>query len=232
MADIIRRIYADLLRLHGPRGWWPLLGCRGANPTKTGSIRGYHPGDYSYPRTAGQRFEICVGAIATQNTSWVQAEQALRNLKRARLLSPRAILAAGDAALKACLKPSGYFNQKARKLREFARFSRSLRGRTPSREELLGVWGIGKETADSMLCYAFNTPAFVVDEYTRRIFANLGIIGKDAEYDRIKAVFERALRPLRLDVCQEYHALIVEHAKSFYARGADLKACPLYRRYR
>jgi endonuclease-3 related protein len=227
----VRRIYRDLLRLHGPQGWWPLLGCAGTNPTKTGSIQGYHPGDYSHPRTRLQQFEICLGAITTQNTSWVQAEQALRNLKQHRLLSPAAILAADDAVLKACLKPAGYFNQKARKLREFARFYRSLRGRTPLREELLAVWGIGKETADSMLCYAFKVPAFVVDAYTRRIFSHLGIIGKDAAYDVIQAVFERALAPLRLDVCQEYHALIVEHAKNFYDRSTDPAECPLYRSY-
>ena len=226
------QIYSRFLKLYEPQGWWPLLELEGSidrNPTKTGSIRGYHPGDYSYPRTQAQQFEICVGAILTQNTAWPNVEKALLNLRRLKLFSASAIMKAKPARLGEAIRSAGYFNQKARKLKIFAEFySTRLKSgkRAPSRDKLLSLWGIGPESADSMLLYAFKIPSFVVDAYTKKIFLNLGLIGKDWNYDRIKALFEDSL-PKDFKIYQEYHALIVEHAKRYYGRGAAIDSDPL-----
>jgi len=210
----IERIYSSLYKKYGPQGWWPLLelNIKGVNPTKTGSMKGYHPGDYSYPCTEKQRFEICVGAILTQNTSWIQAEKSLSNLNSAKILNPKSIIEIERGKLASLIKPAGYFNQKSRKLKEFSDFYFGLKGKIPSREQLLNVWGIGEETADSMLLYAFKIPTFVVDAYTKRIFSALGIINKNAKYSEIKPLFESSIKK-NLEIYQEYHALIVEHGK-------------------
>jgi endonuclease-3 related protein len=229
-------IYLSLMELYGPQGWWPLLELEGSiskNPTKTGSVRGYHPGDYTYPRTKAQQFEICVGAILTQNTAWPNVEKALLAMRRQKLLSPAAIIRAEQTKLGGAIRPAGYFNQKAKKLKIFAKFySTTLKNgkRVPARDELLSLWGIGPETADSMLLYAFKQPSFVVDTYTKKIFLNLGLIGKSWSYDQIKALFVDAV-PKNLEIYQEYHALIVEHAKRHYGRRADPKKCPLFKEY-
>ena len=208
----IYQIYNMLLKLYGPQGWWPLLECKGTNPTKSGDVKGYHPNDYSYPKNNIQRFEICIGAILTQNTSWPQVEKALLNLKKLKALTPLKIKKLNLEKLKQAIKPAGYFNQKAKKLKIFAEFYTNLKGKTPTREELLNVWGIGPETADSILLYAFKIPEFVIDAYTKRVFAKLGIIQKDEQYEKVKKLFEDNL-PKDFKLYQEYHALIVEHAK-------------------
>ncbi|MFA6048736.1 MAG: endonuclease III domain-containing protein [Candidatus Micrarchaeia archaeon] len=211
-AVFLENFYEKLYRAYGPQGWWPLLGYKGTNPTKTGSVKGYHPGDYSIPRSGGERFEICVGAILTQNTSWVQVEKALQNLKKLGALSPGKILQTNRAKLAGAIRPAGYFNQKAKKLKIFSEFYLKLGSRAPSREELLSVWGVGPETADSMLLYAFKVPTFVVDAYTKRILGRMGLVGKNAPYGEVKALFEKNLPP-NLEKYQEFHALLVEHAK-------------------
>jgi endonuclease-3 related protein len=225
----ITAIYAKLLKLYGPQGWWPLLELEGTidkNPTKTGSIRGYHPGDYTYPRTKAQQFEICIGAILTQNTAWPNVEKALLSLRERKLLTPPSIIRADVVKLAETIRPAGYFNQKAKKLKIFAEFYNDLGRRTPTREELLSLWGIGPETADSMLLYAFRVPTFVIDAYTRKISLNLGLIGKDWSYDKIKALFEDKLQK-DLERYQEYHSLIVEHAKRHYGRNPGTGKDPL-----
>lgn len=211
----LKQRYYEFLKEYSPQGWWPLLDLhtakgkdQGTNPTKTGSIKGYHPGDYSYPKTEKQQFEICIGAILTQNTAWQNVEKALVNLNVAGILSPEAILKTDSSKLAALIKPAGYFNQKAKKLKEFATFFIALNGNAPSREQLLEVWGIGPETADSILLYAYKVPTFVVDAYTRRIFK----YDKSISYDQIKSDFEKSI-PQDYKIYQEYHALIVEHAK-------------------
>ncbi len=214
MMNRMQHIYAYLLKEYGSQGWWPLLST------------GYHKKDYSYPKTAEQRFEICVGAILTQNTAWTNVKTALANLKKAKGLSAKRIAGIRESALKEAIRPAGYYNQKARKLRLFAEFYIGLRGRTPTREELLAVWGIGPETADSILLYAYNKPCFVVDAYTRRIMRNLGLVDNKAGYEDIKALFEDALQP-DVALFQEYHALLVEHAKRFYSKKNDYRLCPL-----
>lgn len=213
----LQQIYNKLLTAYGQQGWWPLVGHDGCNPTKTGSVNGYHPGDYSFPANDEQRFEICVGAILTQNTGWPQVEKALVNLDKVCGISPNELLKIEEDKLKQAIKPAGYFNQKARKLKQFAQFYLELDGRMPLRDELLSVWGIGPETADSMLLYAFKVPSFVVDAYTKRVLLGQGLIGINAGYDDIKELFESNLDK-DLKIYQEYHALLVEHAKRFYSK--------------
>lgn len=235
MKKNLKKIYEKLFSAYESQGWWPLLECKGTNPTKTGAVKGYHPNNYAIPRNALECFEICVGAILTQNTSWVQVEKALANLQKTNALNPKAILKISLAKLGERIKPAGYFNQKAKKLKIFAKFYLSSLQRKqplqqcspPSREELLALWGVGPETADSMLLYAFHTPTFVVDAYTKRIFSRFGLCAPDASYDELKALFECNLEK-NLQVFQEFHALIVEHAKRHCTKNKPLcTACPL-----
>jgi endonuclease-3 related protein len=127
-------------------------------------------------------------------------------------LEPEAILALPEAELAALIRPSGYHNTKARKLKALAGFLQGLRGRTPGRSELLTVWGVGPETADSIRLYAYGQVEAVVDTYTRRVFERLGFVAGPATYDAMKRFCVEQL-PAELIVYQEFHALIVEHAK-------------------
>ncbi len=212
---MILKIYGELLKAYGFQGWWPLTGHEGVNPTKTGSIKGYHPNDYSFPHNDSERFEICVGAILTQNTNWQNVEKSLINLKKNNLLCAASIIdnpqLVGD-----CIKPSGYFNIKSGYLRNFSEFYINMNGKIPSRNELLKVKGIGKETADSILLYAYNEPSFVIDAYTKRIAKNLEL-SDNIGYDFLKKLFEDNL-PKDYKIFQEYHALLVEHAKRHYVK--------------
>ena len=203
---------AALLGAYGPQGWWPLLAHAGSNPTLTGRLTGYHPGDFTFPHTDAQRFEICCGAILTQNTAWPNVERALDLLCRKELLSPSAILSAGDNTLEAAIRSSGYFRAKAKKLRVFAEFYQRLGGHTPAREALLDVWGVGPETADSIRLYAFKETEMVIDAYTLRVLLHQGICRPPLDYARAKRACERRLSR-SLEGYQEFHALMVEHAK-------------------
>jgi endonuclease-3 related protein len=113
----IMRIHETLLAAYGHQGWWPLLSHKGTNPTKTGSTTGYHPGDYSFPHNDAERFEICCGAILTQNTAWTNVEKALQQLAGIKALTPEKIAAMEHERLAALIRPAGYYNQKARKLK-------------------------------------------------------------------------------------------------------------------
>jgi len=210
---IISKLYKDFLILYGPQGWWPLLDVKGTNPTKTGSVKGYHPGDYDYPKTDEQKFEICVGAILAQNTSWTNVEKALRNLKRMQALHLKGIKRLSIGKLKEAIKPAGYYNQKTKKLLIFIDFYKNLGDRAPSREELLELWGIGPETADSILLYAYKIPEFVVDTYSSRLLLEEKLIDKKATYEEIKELFEKNIEK-DFKVFQEFHALMVEHGKN------------------
>jgi len=212
--NTVEQIYKALHKTYGCQGWWPLTNCNGHESIGGG---GYHPGNYSLPQTDCQVYEICIGSILTQNVGWVNVEKALRNLLKLEAIHPITLLNMDIELIKEAIRPAGYYNQKTRKLIEFTEFYVTLKGRTPTRKELLGIWGVGKETADSMLLYAFKELGFVVDAYTKRIFHNLGLIREDAEYDEVKALFEKNLAP-DLVIYQEYHALIVEHAKRYYTR--------------
>ncbi len=213
----IMNIYEKLYSLYGPQGWWPLTDYEGENPTKTGSIKGYHPLKYDLPKNEGQIFEVILGAILTQNTAWTSAEMALHNLKELNALTPQKILEMSDETLKKAIRCAGFLNQKAVYLREISKFFISLKGRTPQRKELLKVKGVGNETSDSILLYAYKKPEFVVDAYTRRIFTHLGLVEEKISYMELKKLFESNL-PREVPVYQEYHALIVEHAKRYYRK--------------
>lgn len=214
---ILSKLYRQLLEDYGPQGWWPLLTHPGNNPTQTGACRGYHPGDYSFPHHDRERFEICCGAILTQNTAWPNAEKALLNLRQREALEPKRLLALTPESLREALRPAGYFNVKAEKLRIFAAFYRELAGQTPTRQQLLDLWGVGPETADSQRLYAYGQVEMVVDAYTRRVLAWLGLVSPDASYETAKAACVRQL-PAERPVYQEFHALMVELGKRHFSR--------------
>lgn len=227
----MRALYRKLLSTYGPQGWWPLTAVSasggGSQPTKTGSLQGYHPGDYSYPHTDSERFEICVSAVLTQNTAWPNVEKALlRLISTVGELSPATVMALDEEVLKEAIRPAGYYNQKAAYLRAFAAFYQDIDGRIPTRSELLSVKGVGKETADSILLYAYKVPVFVVDAYTKRILCGLDVIEEDAGYDEVQALFHSWLKK-DVVVYQEFHALLVEHAKRWYAKKPYSKNDPL-----
>lgn len=224
----LHRFHLELLEAYGPQGWWPLLGHPGTNPTKTGSITGYHPGDYTFPHGEAERFEICVGAILTQNTAWPNVEKALSALAASGTLEPGGILRLPDPDLASLIRPSGYHNTKARKLKELAVFFLGLRGRTPARSELLAVWGVGPETADSIRLYAYGEPEMVVDAYTRRVLERLGWAPLPPSYESLKRFCVEHL-PAVPETYQEFHALVVEHAKRARAAGTEDWRRPILR---
>ena len=216
MKPPILNLFNKLLNLYGAQGWWPLLNIEGSNPTKSGSLQGYHPGDYSYPRNRQQQFQIIVGAVLTQNTSWVQVERGLVSLQKNELLSPTKLTQNPDLT-KACIRVCGYYNQKFDYLKSICKMVQKLTTKgdlwvTPSRQELLSLKGVGPETADTMLCYAFSQKQFIVDAYTRRVFQRIGWIEPKISYNKLKNLIESCL-PDDLIIYQEFHALIVEFAK-------------------
>ncbi len=181
-------------------------------------------------------FEISVGAILTQNTAWTNVEKAITNLKREGLLSPRKILECSSRRLEDALRPSGYFRVKTLRLRNFCRFladgyngSVKRMARRPTeelREELLGVNGIGPETADDILLYACEKPVFVVDAYTRRIFSRHGLVAPGIGYEDLRAFFETRL-DADVHLFKEYHGLIVWTGKDFCRKRPRCSECPL-----
>jgi len=204
------RIYRLLVKTYGPQGWWPAEG----------------------------NFEMIVGAILTQNTSWANVTRALGNLQRAGLLSPRKM--AGLAAGELCeyIRPAGYFRQKSRTLMEFLRFLRSdyggnlekmlASGQEKLRAGLLGVRGIGPETADSIVLFAGHYPVFVVDAYTGRIFRCQGLIAEGAKYAEIQGMVMANLEPDER-LFNEFHALLVRLGKTHCRKAPRCEGCPLIR---
>ena len=192
--NTVLQIFNLLLKAYGPQGWWPIKGK-------------YSKDNFSRKLERDEVFEICVGAILTQNTAWKNVERALNNLYP---LSPEKIKKLTLEELGNAVQPAGYFNQKAIYLKIFADYFLELKN-APSRDELLSVKGIGNETADSILLYAFRRPEFVVDAYTKRLFARLGLI-ENLSYLETKRFFESNLKH-DASLFQEFHALIVEHAK-------------------
>jgi endonuclease-3 related protein len=187
--DLIAEIYLRLYEAYGPQSWWP----------------------------AETWFEVVVGAVLTQNTAWKNVEKAIENLKLAGLLELRKLYETNDEFVGMLIKPAGFWKLKARRLKnllkklseydfDFYRLRESL-----TRDELLSVAGIGPETADSILLYAFEQPFFVVDNYTRRILTRVGILNGKENYSQIQSMFHRAIKGI--ETMKEYHALLVEHAK-------------------
>lgn len=200
-------VYTTLFDHYGPQGWWP--------------------GETS--------FEVMVGAVLTQNTAWSNVEKAMANLKEARSLDVQTIATLDATALAELIRPAGYFNVKAKRLQNFCRWLLQQGGESALQQRddatlrhgLLSVNGVGPETADDMLLYAFGRPVFVIDAYTRRIFSRLGLITGDESYEQLRHLFEQQLAEghgesdTRVQLFNEYHALIVIHAKR-YCRSRPL----------
>jgi endonuclease-3 related protein len=206
-------VYEILRREYGRQRWWPVTPRGEALPAYTGG-----------PRNAHERFEVAVGAILTQNTAWSNAARAIESLNRLGAMSPRRLDAMPVGDLAGSIRSSGYFNQKAKRLKTLAAFFLSRRAIT--REALLGLDGVGPETADSIMLYAFGAPFFVVDAYTRRLFGRLALVDPVAPYEAIRNEFERSL-PRRIGVYKEYHALIVEHGKRLCKKAPLCENCLL-----
>ncbi len=201
-----RRIFDRLFERYGPQHWWPAE----------------HP------------FEVMVGAILTQNAAWQNVERAIAALRAAEALDPQVIVAAPPERLGAWIRPAGYFNVKAARLQAFCRWylqaggfeALAARPTEPLRRALLAVHGIGPETADDILLYAFERPVFVIDAYTRRIFTRLGQGSARWGYEDWRAWFETALGA-DVPLYNEYHALIVRHAKVHCRVRPRCEGCPL-----
>ena len=208
MTATLEEVYDRLLSAFGPQHWWP-----GDSP-----------------------FEVLVGAVLVQNTSWQNVAKAIGRLKDAELLDPHALYGLADEELEELIRPAGYFRVKARRLRNLLelvvkRYDGSLdamfaTGRDALREELLGVNGIGPETADSILLYAGGVPTFVVDTYTHRVLARHGWIEFDADYHTIKDHFESGLQR-DAALYNEYHALFVRIGKLHCRKKPKCEGCPL-----
>lgn len=211
---MIVQLYAQLAEAYGPLHWWP----------------------------ARTRFEVIVGAFLTQNTSWKNVEIALRNLRRAGLLNVAGIRRVSIAELEQLVRSSGYFRQKASRLKAFIAFLDSRYGGSLTRmfaqalptlrAELLELKGVGPETADSILLYAGKLPVFVVDAYAKRVFERHAIIRPGAKYEEIRALVEGELRDSHPDSqptahFNELHALLVEVGKRHCGAVARCEGCPL-----
>lgn len=210
-ASLLARVYDDLFTHYGPRHWWP----------------------------ADSPFEVVVGAVLTQNTSWTNVERALQRMKGVVTLDAAALAALPADVLADALRPAGYYNVKARRLQALCRWvvdqggmeALNGLGTQALRSGLLGVHGVGPETADDIVLYAFGRPVFVIDAYTRRLFTRLGFAQDHESYEGLRERFERAL-PRESALYNEYHALIVEHAKTTCRTRPLCHECVLRRRCR
>jgi endonuclease-3 related protein len=227
MTISAQMLYNLLLDHFGYQHWWPI------DTT-------YHQTQKSDPR-----FEIIVGAILTQNTAWTNVEKALENLKRANVLTVDAMRAIDEEGLKTLIQPSGFFNQKARRLKLFASYIHAnyegdlskffSQDTLALRHELLSIKGIGPETADSIALYAGNHPVFVVDAYTKRISRRVPLLGTNDAYDAIQRFFESELhhtipKKKLVQLYKEYHALLVACAKQYcWKQKPHCDCCPLTR---
>jgi len=202
-------MYHELFDALGPQGWWP----------------------------ARTTFEVMAGAILTQATRWDNVEEAIRRLRKIGGLTPRGLLRLPRPDLLECLKPAGYYRQKAERLLGFTRWyvsryrgSRRMLSRRPTRAlrgELLALPGIGQETADSILLYALDRPVFVVDAYTRRILSRHRLMREPMRYEALQQRIIRDLAPNRRQ-CNEFHALLVEIGKRYCSRrNPKCTICPL-----
>ena len=207
-TERIRKFYPALYREYGPQNWWP----------------------------AETRLECAAGAILTQNTSWRNVEKAIDALREASMLSAEKLKAVPHERLAALIRPCGYHNLKAKRLKNFIDFLFAGYGGVMEnmltedtgrlREKLLSVNGIGEETADSILLYALGKPVFVVDNYSRRILRRHRLIPEGASYSEMQKLFVRSLSP-DAEVFGEYHALIVKTGKLHCRKTPRCEGCPL-----
>ena len=188
------QLYTDLYDEYGPQGWWPINAI-------------YYKEDYS-EKNEDEKFEIAVGAILTQNTTWINVEKVLKNLRDNQLLNKQNMQSIDIQDLALFIKSSGYYNQKAKKLKELCFLSEEI-----TRESLLRVWGIGQETADSILLYAYNQPIFVIDSYTKRLMLEYNIGDMKWNYNQWQNFFHDNLEK-DYKIFNEFHALIVKHMQN------------------
>jgi len=209
MRNKLKKIYKILYKEFGPQYWWP--------------------GD--------SQFEVAIGAILTQNTNWQNVEKAINNLKNKNLLSLKKLYKLSFKKLADFIRPTGYYNLKAQRIKFFLHFLKEkykskinlVKKNNPQllRRELLDVNGIGPETADSMLLYAFDKPIFVIDAYTKRIFSRHDLIPKDFDYQQTQDFFMQNL-PKNTKLFNEYHALLVKLGKEFCTKNKPkCQSCPL-----
>jgi len=204
----IKEIFDALFSFYGPQYWWP-----GDTP-----------------------FEIAVGAILTQNTNWSNVEKAINNLKNSKALSARALHNMPLEKIALLIRPAGYFNVKAKRLKTFVDFLVNSYGGSMKRmkkddvmslrKKLLGVHGIGHETADSILLYALDMPVFVIDAYTKRVLSRHGILHYNASYDEYQNLFHEELDE-DIMVFNEFHALFVKVGKEYCRPKPRCEDCPL-----
>ncbi|MFC1564065.1 endonuclease III domain-containing protein [candidate division KSB1 bacterium] len=188
--------YRIMLNHFGKRNWWP----------------------------ADSRFEIMIGSILVQNTNWKNVGRCIENLKKEGLMKPEILYGLPVERLAELIKPSGYYNQKVKKIRAFLEFYRTNSGFSIEsmlqkdnevlRKELLGVFGIGNETADCIMLYALDKSCFVVDNYTRRIFSRAGLVSENIRYNTLRAVFTENI-PVDVELYKEFHKLIIYLGKEF-----------------
>ena len=208
--EMLYSIYQKLYRAFGPQHWWP-----GDTP-----------------------FEIAIGAILTQNTNWTNVEKAIQNLKRNNALSVRALHTMPVKVLAELIRPSGYFNIKAKRLKSFIAFLKNdyhssmkkMKNRDIGslRKKLLSIHGVGSETADSILLYALDKPVFVIDAYTKRVLSRHGIMDYKDSYDTFQKLFHSTLKK-DIQMFNEYHALFVRVGKTFCKQQKPLcDECPLH----
>ena len=206
---MVRRVYGQLRQALGPQYWWP----------------------------ADSPFEMMVGAILTQATNWHNVERAIGRLQRSGTLAPRRLSAMRTARIERAIRPAGYFRQKAKRLKRFSRWFVERYGGSPARMfhtpwqvlrgQLLGLRGIGPETADAMLLYGGGQPVCVVDAYTTRLYRRHGVIGPRPTYDEVQRLTMRAL-PAGVRHYNEFHALVVTVGKRFcHRRNPECVRCPL-----
>lgn len=201
-------VYQVLDHHYGPQGWWP----------------------------ADDPFEIMVGAILTQNTAWTNVEKAINQLKAEQACDACSMDKLPEPRLAELIRPSGYFNQKARRLKRFVSWYQQIGGfghletlpLKELRKSLLALHGIGPETADDIVLYAFDHPSFVIDTYTHRLFFRLGMVEENMMYSDLQRHFHDNL-PTDVAMYQQYHGLIVMHAKRHCMKRPVCKDCPLGR---
>ena len=212
MENKVLEVYNLLLSTFKEQGWWPRF-----NKKENKFV--YDEGFKSSKPDKEEAFIISLSAILAQNINWKNVEKSVINLNKENLLSKEALINVDINKLAELIKHAGYFNQKAKKIKKFLEFNKEL-----SRESLLEVWGIGDETADSILLYAYNFPIFVIDAYTKRIFNRIGF--KLKSYKEFQELFHKYL-PKDYKLFNEYHALLVELAKKNCKKIPICDNCPL-----
>lgn len=206
---MLQKIYNKLLKHFGEQNWWPTI-------------------------SDNKEFEVCIGAILTQNTAWKNVEKAVASLNERNLISINSINNSSEKELAQLIRPSGYYNQKARKLKNFCKYVidnydgdlKKFFSSGSLREELLSINGVGNETADSIILYSAKKPVFVIDAYTKRIVARMGIINSNSSYGEVQQLFMKNLKKEET-LYNEYHALLVMLGKNYCRKKPECQKCPV-----